>query len=64
MAINDPEFMTVKEVAVMCRVTTTSVYRWIEQGELRALRIGGVYRVPAAALRELLAGSRVVTITS
>jgi len=38
--------MTVDEVAVRLRVTTTTVRRWIKGGKLRALRMtGGTLRI-------------------
>ncbi len=47
MSANAAEvLMTVDEVAVRHRVTTTTVRRWIKGGKLRALRMsGGTLRV-------------------
>lgn len=40
--MKDPgEFMTVKEVADKCRVSESTVRRWIAEGDLPALKVGG-----------------------
>jgi excisionase family DNA binding protein len=49
-----PDVLTVAEVAQQLRVSKMTIYRMINSGELRALRIGRSVRVPAAALAELL----------
>lgn len=46
--------LTVTEVGRALRVSSMTVYRMIQRGELPALRIGGTYRVPSAAFREFL----------
>ncbi|MCC6617468.1 MAG: helix-turn-helix domain-containing protein [Chloroflexi bacterium] len=45
--------MTVAEVAAACGVTERTVRRWLSEGRLPALRIGGRVRIPAHAVREL-----------
>ncbi len=50
----EPEFYTVKEVADRLRVSLRSVYRLIERGELKALRIGDTYRVSAESLNTFI----------
>jgi len=50
-----PQFYTVAEVAQMMRVSGMTIYRLIRSGELRALRVGHSYRVPAQALEQFLA---------
>lgn len=44
----------VSEVADMLGATATQVQRWIAQGELPATKIGGLWFVPADALRDRL----------
>ena len=44
-----PRFLTVAEVAEMCRVSRMTVYRWVHAGELPAVRFGKSFRVPQAA---------------
>jgi excisionase family DNA binding protein len=47
--------MTVAEVATACGVTERTVRRWLRDGRLPALRVGGRIRIPEHALRELTA---------
>lgn len=50
-----PRFMTVAEVAELTRVSRMTVYRLVHSGELPAIRVGRSFRVPEAAVRQLLA---------
>lgn len=45
--------MTVAEVAAACGVTERTVRRWLSEGRLAGLRVGGRVRIPAHAVREL-----------
>jgi len=49
------QFYTVAEVAQLMRVSGMTIYRLIRSGELRALRVGHSYRVPAGSLETFLA---------
>jgi excisionase family DNA binding protein len=50
-----PEFYTVSEVAKLLRVGHSTVVRWIQLGQLRAVRLpSGVYRVPKSEVARLL----------
>jgi excisionase family DNA binding protein len=46
------ELLTVQEVAALCRVSTDSVYRAIQRGELEAEEIFGCLRIRRGALKE------------
>jgi excisionase family DNA binding protein len=48
-------FLTVSEVAETLRVSDMTIYRLISSGEIRALKVGRSYRIPAEALDEWLA---------
>lgn len=50
-----PRFVTVAEVAELMRVSRMTVYRMVHAGELPAVRMGRSYRVPLAAVEELIA---------
>jgi excisionase family DNA binding protein len=50
-------FLTVAEVADLLRVSTMTVYRLIEAGDLRALRVGKSFRINEDDLDQFL-GSR------
>lgn len=55
MALEDPEYMTVAEVAALLRVSKMTVYRLISDGELPARKIGRrTIRIPANSVRRLL----------
>jgi len=41
------EFFTVKELVERWRVSPSTVYRWIEEGKINALKIFRCVRVPA-----------------
>lgn len=50
MSENAPtRFLTVAEVAEMCRVSRMTVYRWVHAGDLPAVRFGKSFRVPQEA---------------
>lgn len=49
-----PRFMTVAEVAEVTRVSRMTVYRMVHAGELPAVRVGRSFRVPEAAVQQLL----------
>lgn len=48
--INEGDLMTPSEVASIMRVSKSTVYRWVDDGTLPAMRIGGVVRIYASAL--------------
>jgi excisionase family DNA binding protein len=50
-------FLTVAEVADLLRVSAMTVYRLIEAGDLRALRVGKSFRIDTDDLEQFL-GSR------
>jgi excisionase family DNA binding protein len=50
-----PRFLTVAEVAELIRVSKMTVYRMVHAGEIPAVRVGRSFRVPQAAVEELLA---------
>jgi excisionase family DNA binding protein len=52
------KFFTIAEVAERLRVSTRTVRRWIEKGDLIAHRPGGIVRVAESDLRAFLAVHR------
>lgn len=50
-----PRFLTVAEVAELIRVSKMTVYRMVHAGDIPAVRVGRSFRVPQAAVEELLA---------
>ncbi len=49
-----PRFMTVAEVADLMRVSKMTVYRLIHSGEMPAIRVGKSFRVPEAAVGQII----------
>ncbi len=50
-----PTFYTVTEVAKLLRVGRSTVVRWIQLGQLKAVKLpSGVYRVPKSEVDRLL----------
>ena len=50
-----PKFLTVAEVAELMRVSKMTVYRMVHAGEMPAVRMGRSFRVPQAAVENLIA---------
>jgi len=48
------EYYSVKEVALLLRVAESTVWRWVANGDLPVVRIGGTTRVSRDALRTVL----------
>jgi excisionase family DNA binding protein len=51
-----PRFLTVAEVAELARVSRMTVYRMVHAGEIPAVRVGRSFRVPQAAVDDMLSG--------
>jgi excisionase family DNA binding protein len=51
------ELKTTDEVAQELRVSKAAVYRWVEEGRLRAIRVGSLLRFTDEAIGEFLAAS-------
>jgi len=52
-------FLTVKEVAVLLRVSDESVYRLCRSKRLKATRVGGLWRIPRESVDKLLSSGQV-----
>ena len=51
--------LTVSEVADVLRVSTMTVYRLIQSGEITAIRVGKSYRISEPELQDYLASGEV-----
>ena len=51
--------LTVKEVAILLRVSDESVYRLCRSKRLKATRVGGLWRIPRESVDKLLSGGQV-----
>ncbi len=49
------ELLTIQQVATWARVSTKTIYRWIESGQIPVVKFGQrTYRIPAGAVIEQL----------
>jgi len=46
--------LTIQQVMDRLQVADETIYRYIKSGKLRAVRIGGLWRIPSEALDEFL----------
>ena len=61
MVATEPRFYTIEEVARILRVSGRTVYRLVERGEIRALRVGDLYRISQEALDAFIRGEQTGT---
>jgi excisionase family DNA binding protein len=54
-AMNEPVWLTIKDVASIISFSTRHVYRLVELGDLPAVRSGRTWRVPKRALQQWIA---------
>ena len=47
-------YYTVQDVMVLLAIADETIYRYIKSGKLRAIRVGGLWRIPTEALDEFL----------
>lgn len=52
--MNNPQFLTIAEVAARIRVSKMTVYRIVHSGELPAVRVGRSFRVTEDDVTEYL----------
>lgn len=48
------EYFSPKEIAELLKISDETVYRWIRAGDLKALDVGGKYRVRSSDLTNYL----------
>ena len=46
--------LTIEDIATRLRVTDRTVRRWIDDGKLKALKIGGVVRITEESYSEFI----------
>lgn len=49
-----PSVLTVEEVSQVLRIGRSSAYALVRSGQIRAVKMGRVYRVPKAAIEDYL----------
>lgn len=52
--LKELKFLTIAEVAELTRVSNVTVYRWVHNGQLNAVRFGRSYRIPYAAVEKAM----------
>jgi excisionase family DNA binding protein len=50
--------LTIQQVMERLQIADETVYRYIRQGKLKAVRVGGLWRVSEKALQEVLEAGR------
>jgi excisionase family DNA binding protein len=50
MSNDGQKYLTVQEVALILKVHENTIYRWIDNGTLKAIRIGDVWRILESSL--------------
>jgi len=51
------EVFTVKEVSEFLRISRTTIWRWCNEGKLRAFKAGRGWRIPRSSLEQLTGNS-------
>ena len=55
---NFERFYRVKEVCGILRVDRRTLWKWIKEGKIKAVRLpSGRYRIPESEIRKILGGS-------
>jgi len=52
------KFYTPEEIANNLKVSRKTVYNWIQEGRLKAVKIGHFWRIPESELNRLLGGGQ------
>lgn len=50
----DTQYYTAREVAKALHVSVMTIYRLIDTGDMKAIRVGKSYRIPASAVEDYL----------
>jgi acetyl-CoA synthetase len=51
-------YFTPQEVADKLKLNVRTLYKWIREGKLNAVKLGDVWRIPESALREFIDGAK------
>jgi excisionase family DNA binding protein len=57
MESEHPDVLTLRELASYLRVSLRTAYQLVADGDVPAVKIGGQWRIPRAALERQLAGA-------
>jgi excisionase family DNA binding protein len=53
MAVKE-QYYTVQEIADRLRVTRQAIYNWIDEGKLKAVKVGRALRIPESAVADFV----------
>ena len=51
-------YYTPKEISETLKLNIRTIYKWIREGHLKAVKLGDVWRISESELNRLLSGSR------
>jgi excisionase family DNA binding protein len=51
------EFYTPEQLAELLQVSKPAIYKWAQEGRIKAVRIGRTVRIPATEVERLVRGS-------
>jgi len=52
------QYYTPQEVADSLKINLRTIYRWIREGKLNAVKVGELWRIPESALQEFIKVSK------
>lgn len=52
--MQEREYLTTEEIAEILKVTTKTVRNWLQNGDLRGIRLKGSWRVPKSEFERFL----------
>lgn len=52
--VSQRELYTIQEVADRCRVSYLTIWRMIQIGDIKTIRLGRAYRIPATEVERLM----------
>ena len=48
------DLLTIQQVVTQLKISDETIYRYIRLGKLRAIRVGGLWRIPESELERFL----------
>ena len=53
------EYFSPQEVSQKLKLNIRTVYKWIKEGRLKAVKLGDLWRIPESEIKRLLEGNTV-----
>ncbi|MBT9156284.1 MAG: hypothetical protein DDT37_01269 [Firmicutes bacterium] len=51
-------YYTPKEISAKLKLNTRTIYKWIREGRVRAVKLGDVWRISESEIQRLLGGKQ------